>query len=110
MARAYRHPSFEQAVREVVETLTNLSFAPATPVRRSGTVGVDVHHCPFSVDPKDPDGAVVCGFHQGLIRGLAETASGQDIGVRLRPFIAPGLCRVELSTPKKRPPAVAAEQ
>ena len=105
MARAYRHPSFEQAVREVVETLTNLSFAPATPVRRAGTVAVDVRHCPFSVDPKDPDGAVVCGFHQGLVRGLAETASGQEVSVRLRPFIGPGLCRVELSPPKKRPPA-----
>jgi len=105
MARAYRHPSFEQAVREVVETLTSLSFNPGSPVRRAGTVGVDVHHCPFSVDPNDPDGAVVCGFHQGLIRGLAESASGQDVGVRLRPFIGPGLCRVELSTPKKRPPA-----
>ena len=105
MARSYRHPSFEQAVREVVETLTNLSFAPGSPVQRNGTVGVDVHHCPFSVDPHDPDGAVVCGFHQGLIRGLAETASGQDVGVRLRPFIGSGLCRVELSPPKKRPPA-----
>jgi predicted ArsR family transcriptional regulator len=102
LARAYRHPSFEQAVREVVETLTNLSFAPASPVKRADTVSVDVRHCPFSVDPKDPDGAVVCSFHAGLIRGLAETASGQEIAVSLRPFIAPGLCRVELSPPKTR--------
>jgi predicted ArsR family transcriptional regulator len=106
MARAYRHPSFEQAVREVVQTLTSLSFAPGLPVKRADTVGVDVHHCPFSVDPNDPDGAVVCGFHQGLIRGLAETASGHEVEVKLQPFIAPGLCRVELSPPppKKRPP------
>ena len=102
LARVFRHPSFEQAVREVVETLTNLSFAPDSPVRRADTVGVDVRHCPFSVDPQDPDGAVVCGFHQGLIRGLAETASGQEVGVALRPFIAPGVCRVELFPPKTR--------
>lgn len=105
MARVYRHPSFEQAVREVVETLTSLSFAPDPPVKRADTVAVDVRHCPFSVDPKDPDGAVVCGFHQGLIRGLAETASGDEVAVQLRPFISPGVCRVEISPPKKRPPA-----
>jgi predicted ArsR family transcriptional regulator len=101
MGRSFRHPSFEQAVREVVETLTNLSFAPAPPIRQDDGVAVDVHHCPFSVDPHDPDGAIVCGFHEGLIRGLAETASGQEVGVRLLPFVAPGLCRVELSTAKK---------
>jgi predicted ArsR family transcriptional regulator len=105
MAGVYRHPSFEQAVREVVEKLTNLSFAPGAPTRRADTVTVDVHHCPFSVDPRDPDGAVVCGFHQGLIQGLAETASGQEVGVRLRPFTSPGVCRVELSSPETPPTA-----
>lgn len=102
MARSYRHPSFEQAVREVVETLTSLSFAPDSPVKRADKVGVDVRHCPFSVDPNDPDGAVVCGFHEGLIRGLAETASGQEVRVLLQPFIAPGVCRVEISPSKTR--------
>jgi predicted ArsR family transcriptional regulator len=102
MARVYRHPSIEQAVREVIETLTSLSFAPSPPVKRGDKVGVDVHHCPFSVDPHDPDGAVVCGFHQGLVRGLVETASGQEVGVELQPFIAPGVCRVELSPPRTR--------
>ena len=76
MARAYRHPSFEQALREVVETLTSLSFAPSSPVRRADTWAVDVGHCPFSVDPQDPDGAIVCAFHKGLIQGLAETGVG----------------------------------
>jgi predicted ArsR family transcriptional regulator len=102
LARTFRHPSFEQAMREIVEALTNLSFAPDSPVRRADTWSVDVRHCPFSVDPNDPDGAVVCGFHEGLIRGLAERASGDDVAVRLRPFIDPGLCRVELSPPKTK--------
>jgi predicted ArsR family transcriptional regulator len=101
MGRSFRHPSMEQAVREVVDTLTKLSFAPDPPIRREDAMSVDVRHCPFSVDPHDPDGAIVCGFHEGLIRGLAETASGQEVGVRLLPFIAPGICRVELSAPKK---------
>ncbi len=104
MGRTLRHPSFEQAVSEVVTTLTRLSFAPAPPTRRDDVISVDVRHCPFSVDPKDPDGAVVCAFHEGLVRGLAEVTSGEEVGVKLQPFIAPGLCRVELSPmPEAKP-------
>ena len=96
LAPSFRHPSVEQAVREVVKTLNRLSFDPATPVRRNDTVSVDIHHCPFNVDPEDPRGAIICAFHQGLVRGLAEGTSGQDVGVRLVPFIAAESCRVEL--------------
>jgi predicted ArsR family transcriptional regulator len=94
---SFRHPSSEQAVREVVKTLTRLSFGPGPPVRQDDGVAVDVHHCPYGIDPHDPDGAIVCGFHEGLVRGLAEVASGQEVDVRLLPFVAPGICRVELS-------------
>jgi predicted ArsR family transcriptional regulator len=97
LAQPFRHPSSEQAVREVVKTLTRLSFGPGPPVRQDDGVAVDVHHCPYGIDPHDPDGAIVCGFHEGLVRGLAEVASGQEVGVRLLPFVAPGICRVELS-------------
>lgn len=100
LAPTFRHPSSEQAVREVVKALNRLCFAPAPPTRREDTVAVDIHHCPFNVDPHDPGGAIVCGFHEGLVRGLAEVASGQDVGVRLLPFVAPGLCRIELSFAK----------
>jgi predicted ArsR family transcriptional regulator len=92
----FRHPSVEQAVRVVVETLQRLSFAPSPPVWRDQVIGVDIRHCPFGVDPDDPDGAVVCAFHAGLVRGLAEEASGEGLDVRLRPFVAPDRCRVEL--------------
>jgi predicted ArsR family transcriptional regulator len=107
LGRSFRHPSIEQAVQEVVETLKRLSFAPAPPTRQKDVVAVNVRHCPFSVDPDDPNGAIVCAFHEGLVRGVAEVASGEKIGVRLMPFIAPGLCRVELSfrkpgTPERR--------
>ena len=96
LGRSFRHPSFEQAVREVVKTLNRLSFDPAPPIRRKDVVAVDVRHCPFGIDPHDPDGAVVCAFHKGLVRGLAEATSGEDVGVRLLPFVAPGRCRIEL--------------
>jgi hypothetical protein len=36
------------------------------------------------------------------VRGLAETMSGQPVGVRLLPFVAPGRCRVELSLDRVR--------
>ena|SRR5438067_1867723 len=97
LAGAYRHPSAEQAVREVVKTLHRLCFAPAPPTRHENTVAVDIHHCPFNVDPHDPGGSIVCAFHRGLVRGLAQAASGQAVEVRLVPFVAPDQCRVELS-------------
>ena len=97
MAGSFRHPSFEQAVQEVVDALERLSFAPATPTRREGSMTVNVQHCPFAVDPNDPDGAIVCAFHEGLVRGMAEAASGGEVAVRVKPFAAPGVCRVEIS-------------
>ncbi|MGH9035524.1 MAG: hypothetical protein ACRD0O_07140, partial [Acidimicrobiia bacterium] len=41
-----------------------------------------------------------CAFHEGIVRGLAEVASDNDVAVRVLPFVAPGLCRVELSRQK----------
>jgi predicted ArsR family transcriptional regulator len=102
MARTFRHPSFEQAVEEVVENLTRLSFAPAPPVKRRKTVAIDVRHCPFAITANDPTGAVVCAFHRGLVRGMAETSSGTKVDVKLLPFVGPTSCRVEL---QPQPPA-----
>jgi predicted ArsR family transcriptional regulator len=96
LGRPFRHPSPEQTAQEIIGLLERLSFAPAPPVRRNEGFSVDIRHCPFLVDPGDPDGAVVCAFHAGLVRGVAEVASGAEIAVRLSPFVAPGLCRFEL--------------
>jgi predicted ArsR family transcriptional regulator len=104
LGRSFRHPSLEQAVRVVIETLERLSFAPTPPTHRDGGVAVDVRHCPFNVDPHDPDAALVCAFHEGLIRGVAEVAAGEEVGVRLLPFVAPGLCRVEISPGRAQAP------
>lgn len=101
MAGSFRHPSFEQAVHEVVDTLERLSFAPTSPVQQEDVVTVDVRHCPFNVDPLDPDSAIVCAFHEGLVKGIADAASAEEVDVRLRPFVRPGVCRVELSHPTK---------
>lgn len=97
LGRPFKHPSLEQTAQQVAENLERLSFAPAPVVRRKDALAVDLQHCPFSVDPDDPDGAVVCAFHEGIVRGLAEVASDNDVAVRVLPFVAPGLCRVELS-------------
>jgi predicted ArsR family transcriptional regulator len=95
--RSLQHPSLEQVARAVSETLEQLSFAPAPPARCGSGLSVDVHHCPFNVNPDDPDGALVCAFHEGLVRGVAEKTSGEPVPVRLRPFIDPNRCRVELA-------------
>lgn len=96
LGRDFRHPSPEQTAQEVIALLERLSFAPAAPVRQNGGFSVDIRHCPFQVDPRDPDGAIVCAFHEGLVRGVAEVASASDVAVRLVPFVAPDVCRIEL--------------
>lgn len=110
LGHSFRHPSVEQTMREVFELLERLSFAPAPPVRRQDGVVVDVRHCPLHIDPFDPDGAVVCAFHKGLIRGLAEVSSGEKVAVRLMPFITPGVCRVELAFRGKGAPCSEPEE
>ncbi len=108
VGRPYQHPSPEQTAREVADTLERLSFAPGPLVKRKNLLTMDLGHCPFRIDPSDPDGALVCAFHEGLIRGVAE-ASGGDVGVRVLPFVEPGVCRVELrsnATRAKNPAAV----
>src|SRR5947209_19410481 len=57
LAPTFRHPSSEQAVREVVKALNRLCFAPAPPTRRQGTGAGGIHHCPFNADPHAPTGA-----------------------------------------------------
>lgn len=99
LARVLRHPSLEQTARQVSDTLEHLSFAPTPTAKRNEALAIDLQHCPFRVDPDDPDGPIVCAFHEGLVRGVAEVASGDDVGVRVVPFSAPGLCRVELMNP-----------
>lgn len=96
LGQSFQHPSLEQTAREVVNTLEHLSFAPTRPVRRNEALAFDLQNCPFRVDPDDPDGSIVCAFHEGIVRGVAEMASGEEVAVRVLPFSAPGLCRVEL--------------
>ncbi|MDQ3943835.1 MAG: ArsR family transcriptional regulator [Actinomycetota bacterium] len=103
LGRSFHHPSLEQTTREVVDTLEHLCFAPTRPVRRNETLAFDLQNCPFRVDPDDPDGPIVCAFHEGIVRGVAEMASGDDVAVRVLPFTAPGLCRVELCSKPATP-------
>jgi predicted ArsR family transcriptional regulator len=96
LGQSFHHPSLEQTAREVHDTLEHLCFAPTRPVRRNETLAFDLQNCPFRVDPDDPDGSIVCAFHEGIVRGVAEIASGEDVAARVVPFTGPGLCRVEL--------------
>ncbi|MGH9042348.1 MAG: helix-turn-helix transcriptional regulator [Acidimicrobiia bacterium] len=112
LGRPFRHPSLEQTARQVTELLERLSFGPTEPVRRKNLLTVDLQHCPFRIDPEDPDGVLVCAFHEGLVRGLAEVTSGGHVAVKVRPFVTPGVCRVEMcsdndsgATPPKDKPA-----
>jgi len=109
LGRPFRHPSLEQTAHEVATLLERLSFGPTPPVRRKNLLTVDLEHCPFRIDPEDPDGALVCAFHEGLVRGLAEVASSGQVDVRVRPFVTPGVCRVELCSQKASAPKTPTE-
>jgi hypothetical protein len=95
LGRSLRHSSIEHTAEQVLDVLERLSFASGSPIRDTEGLYVDLRHGAFSVDPNDPDGVLVCAFHEGLVRGVAEVSSGDDVAVRVLPNIRPGVCRVE---------------
>lgn len=71
-----RVPTPELALRRVMEVLRHLSFDPRL-VTRGGVSEIQLRACPFGVKQGDARGAIVCAFHLGLIRGVAETSGLQ---------------------------------
>jgi hypothetical protein len=95
LGRSLGHSSIEHTAEQVLDVLERLSFASGSPIRDTEGLYVDLRHGAFRVDPNDPDGVLVCAFHAGLVRGVAEVSSGDDVAVRVLPNIRPGVCRVE---------------
>ncbi|TAM75903.1 MAG: ArsR family transcriptional regulator [Chloroflexota bacterium] len=92
-----RVPTRELAIRRVMEVLRHLSFEPSL-VRRSGVAEIQLRACPFGVRQGDAQGAIVCAFHLGLIRGVAET-SGLDPQpqVELHPHLLANVCLTRIA-------------
>jgi predicted ArsR family transcriptional regulator len=108
LGRRLDYPSAEQAVGQIMVLLDRLSFAPKLR-RRPDTFEIELGHCSFGMHPQDRSAHVVCAFHLGLIRGVAEESSGGLGRIRMLPFIATGGCRAEVEVPGHRPSEAAAE-
>lgn len=95
MRRGPAPKSPAQVVRRVADALERLSFEPEVH-RRGTTYEVDLHHCPFWGGAVERDGDIICAFHRGLIRGLAENPMLGEVEVRLLPLVSRDLCRTEV--------------
>lgn len=92
-----------EVVARVTSLLADLGFAPET-VRDVTGWRILLHRCPFSaLAAEQPE--VVCRLHLGLLQGAVNRLGRPAEGVRLEPFVAPGLCEafVPTSTVQIRP-------
>lgn len=82
--------SEERSVAELTALFDELGFAPET-VRDAAGWRVLLHRCPFhSLAVEHPE--IVCRLHLGLMQGAVDRLGRTGDGVRLQPFLAPGLC------------------
>lgn len=100
LGRRLDYPSVEQAVGQMMALLDRLSFAPKLR-RRSDSFEIELGRCSFGMESGAASAPVVCAFHVGLIRGVAEEAAGGLGRIRLLPFVDGGGCRAEIEVPAR---------
>ncbi|MEO7423469.1 MAG: helix-turn-helix domain-containing protein [Ornithinibacter sp.] len=85
----------DAAVRRTVQMLDELGFRPGELQDPGPGIRIALHGCPFREVARDnPE---VCALHRGLL--TASLASmGSPLTGRLRPFVEPELCVVDLET------------
>ena len=72
--------------------LTEIGFEPEL---QADKASIALNGCPFRAEARaNPD--VVCSAHLGLMKGLARSLGHDGDDIRLRPFVQPHLCMVEL--------------
>jgi predicted ArsR family transcriptional regulator len=101
LGRRLDYPSVEQAVGQIMAMLDSLSFSPRLR-RRLDAFEIELRHCSFGMTPEDPSAPVVCAFHLGLVRGVAEESAGRLGRIRMLPFLGSGGCRAEIGVPHRQ--------
>jgi len=82
------------AVKQVVEVLAELGFAPEPVGPRSAEIRL--RHCPF-LDLVPENSEVICSLHLGLMQGAFELLDGPVNVDRLDAFVEPDLCVARLT-------------
>lgn len=98
-------------VGRLVDVLHDWGYEPELSTADGGrSCRVELAHCPF-MDLARANSAVVCGIHEGLLRGVLEQQGEHDVEVELLPFVGPDLCHAHLSTRTDfRPPPTPDEE
>jgi predicted ArsR family transcriptional regulator len=91
----FRRVDAGSAIRQLVDVLDEIGFAPETVVA-GRKKQIELHHCPFR-EAADRHREVVCSIHLGLMRGLLSELDAPIDAVRLDPFVTPDVCVTHLS-------------
>ncbi|UFN44650.1 helix-turn-helix transcriptional regulator [Nocardioides okcheonensis] len=85
-------------VGPIVDVLQDWGYAPdLTTADHGRTCRLVLAECPFlDLARATPD--VVCGIHEGLLRGALRALGEQEVEVVLEPFVGPALCRAAITT------------
>jgi len=87
----HRSPE-RRATSLITSAMTTLGFSPE-PI--GGGADLVLRTCPL-LDAARHRPEVVCGFHEGLVQGLAEQAGVASALITLTPFSEPDGCRLQL--------------
>jgi predicted ArsR family transcriptional regulator len=103
LASRLQYATAEQVVDQVLRVLRHLSFSPELVSEADGYRFV-LRSCPFGVGRGDRRGRIVCAFHLGLIRGVAEGVGSAGVKrVDLHPHVDAATCEAVIEL--DRPPA-----
>ncbi|MGD9961365.1 helix-turn-helix transcriptional regulator [Nocardioides sp.] len=82
----------------LVDVLQDWGYLPELTTTEGGrTCLITLTDCPF-IDLARDNPAVVCGIHEGLVRGALHQLGEDDVAVSVTPFARPNQCDVQIKT------------
>ena len=89
------HPARRHVARALATVMTGQGFTTEELPRSHG---LRLVRCPL-LGVADRHGAVVCGFHHGLLQAVGAAAGADPDSIHLEPFAEPGACLVRIGAP-----------
>ena len=81
----------ETPIARLAAVLRRIPFSPQI-ARTGNRLSIELHSCPFWGKPIERNGDLICRFHLGLLKGVAESAAASPATVSLTPLVLPNLC------------------